>query len=245
MMKRRGTGAAPVVTAPTAPAGGSPLLHKVFSTKNVLLDDPALAQSAQALKIRKEVEPNINELVKETKWSFMEKGEFFYLHKHLNSFRLAKMRRHIEFCEAKSASELLTEMKKRIPISSIQALVQGAGSNDASPQAKKKKGSVRPQPGATADTFYFTIVTKTEGGQEERYDLHTSNRRSYVDWYDGLRFLIGNEPELPETLEELEVLKGIEMECRLIEEDSKGEQSLSLSTPAIPPLPTDFNFYYK
>jgi len=77
--------------------------------------------------IRKEVDASTKELIKETKviyylfgWyltlrqlSFMERGEFFYFNKHLNHFRLPKMRRYIEYCEAKSASELLTEVKKR------------------------------------------------------------------------------------------------------------------------------------
>jgi len=80
-----------------------------------------------------------------------------------------------------------------------------------------------------------------DGNEEETtIEIVMPNRKSFCDFYDGLRFLLGMDAVTNETKQEIEYLSDMLADVRLF--DFEEDQGFPLP-PKIPPLPA-VDFYY-
>jgi hypothetical protein len=76
-------------------------------------------------------------------------------------------------------------------------------------------------------------------------ELCASNRQDLVRWSDGLRLLLGQKMENPETLEDLRTFADVEIELRQLEHEGIEFPSPLEPPPPVPDPPASFDFAYQ
>jgi len=233
-------------------------LGRANTTKKITIISKNKDQFENDLEVLKKKEDNtqlINETiesvktetalsVKEQKIGILIEGDIVERFSKKNKptkivFRLAPNKKEIIFGEHISGVPLQkSQPLQTITLSQIKE-VQG-GLKSAS-QLNVKKAARPPEYDSRTIMIILNQPIIGDNNEEETsIEIVTANRKSFCDFYDGLRFLLGLDPVTNETKQEIEYLADVLVDIRLF--DFEEDQGFPLP-PKIPPLPA-LDFYY-
>jgi len=190
-------------------------------------------------KLKGEIKGEMTTLVKAQKLSFLEQGNWFKVYKpkgkeakssNYTYVRLANGNQDLIYGSGLSADGIPTDTQT-LKVSDVAEVTVGVNSSLFSKQKK-----LSPQDEEVA-SLSLSIVMKDQ--TKPSLDLVAQNRDDFVNWTDGLRVLLSDKFENPETLEELKTLVNLEVRIRLLELEGV---EISHDSPKIPPLPENYNF---
>jgi len=185
--------------------------------------------------LKAQIKAEFLDIVKQQKVSFLQQGNWFKVYKPKNKqppfmyFKLQENCQDMNWGFTQTGEQFPTEIQI-LKISDCTDVLTGANSPLFSKQKK-----ISPQDEEIAN-LTFSIMLNQAG---KSLDCIAINKDDFVNWTDGLRVILSDKVENPETLDDLKNLVNLEAGIRLIE---IAGAEIPMEAPKIPALPDNYNF---
>jgi len=185
--------------------------------------------------LRSQMRAELLDVVKQQKVTFLQQGNWFKVYKPKNKqppfmyFKLQENCQDLSWGFSQTSDQLPTEMQV-LKIADCTDVLTGANSPLFSKQKK-----ISPQDEEIAN-LTFSIMLNVAG---RSIDCVAVNKEDFVNWSDGLRVILSDKVENPETLEELKSFVNLEVAIKLLELEAV---EIPQEAPKVPVLPDNYNF---
>lgn len=191
------------------------------------------SQAKPIQELRKKLEPEMLDLIKQQRLNFLMNGSHFPLPKTRTNAkhmfcRLTANNKTLCYGDCDDTTDHSHEnLTNKLPVSEIKGLYTGTDC----PHAKDKKVKGLPH-------LMFSIIQE---GVEDTVNFTASSEDDFCMWTDGLNALIGSPMTSKLRNEHLEMLLNMEVKLRLL--DTEGIE-IPKDQPEIPPDPPNYDFAY-
>ncbi|XP_014681928.1 PREDICTED: engulfment and cell motility protein 1-like [Priapulus caudatus] len=195
------------------------------------------SQARPILELREQITPEIVELVRQQRLSFLAQGTLFSEYsgrgqRQKNKFwycRLSPNHKHFHYGDCdESARPSLEELDHKIAVVDVKQLVTG---RDCPIMKNKSKTTIM--------NLAFSIVL--DGPEPQYVNFVAPTDQIFNMWTDGVNALLGNQMTSQQTKEDLDILLNMEIKLRLL--DTEGI-TIPDQPPPVPSDPSNYDFAY-
>jgi len=192
-------------------------------------------QAKPIQELRKKIEPEMLDLIKQQRLNYLVNGTHFPLPKARSSAKYTFCRltaNHKTLCYGDcddTADHTHENLNNKLLVNDIKGLFTG---NDC-PHAKEKKGTK-----GLPTHLMFSII---QDGTEDTINFTAPTDDDFCMWIDGINALIGSPMTSKLKDQHLAILLNMEVKLRLL--DTEGLE-IPKEQPEIPPEPPNYDFAY-
>ncbi|XP_052815236.1 engulfment and cell motility protein 2-like isoform X2 [Mya arenaria] len=216
-----------------------PELKKIWDAERQRREE-SKAQAKPILELREMIKPEILELVRKHRLTYLEGGTRFHKYDNKGSrvknkyqyWRLSANHKAFFYgdCEDKD-TPALEQLPNKLAVHEIMEMVTGKNCAHVK-QARNKLDS----------NIAFSLVLEGSRPDEEKcFHFSANSEQEYMLWEDGINALLNNPMTSRQTKEDMDILLNMEIKLRLLETEGI---TIPKEPPPIPPLPENYNFAY-
>lgn len=195
-------------------------------------------QAPPIKELRRQLEPEIMELIQQQRMKFLEEGQRFKKGKAAREkfwyCRLSPNHKvfHWDDCATTDAIPLLDELTNKVSVVDIKSVVTGKDC----PHVKDKGGRKVPT------SLAFSLILESNIDQTNSLDFVAPDETVFSYWNDGINSLLRQRMTSEHAARDLDLLLNMEIKLRLL--DTEGV-TIPQQEPIIPPPPPNYNFCYQ
>ncbi|XP_060591544.1 engulfment and cell motility protein 2-like isoform X2 [Ruditapes philippinarum] len=215
-----------------------PELKKIWEAERQKKDE-SKAQAKPILELREIIKPEITELIRKHRLTYLEGGSRFpkfdnrgnRIKNRYQFWRLSPNHKAFHYGDCNEKEELsLEQLQNKVSVMEIKELVVGKN-------CLPVKNTKRMQP-----ELAFSIVLESSRADDEvAHHFLANNDQEYMIWTDGINALLNCKMTSQKTRQDMDVLLNMEVKLRLLETEGI---TIPKEPPPIPPMPANFNFAY-
>ena len=189
--------------------------------------DANIFKAKPVMELKERLLPEIQELIKTQRLNQMVKGENFLDPRkgRKNIFcRLTQNHKHLHYGEVEgNKNPSIEALEKKIQVNQMKELLLG---KDIVTKHKSK-----------TESHAFGIVFS--GGEDKRLELLATDERTFSVWIDGIKILLGQQPDSDLATSDMDTLLNMDMKIHLLAIENI---PIPDYPPVIPPNPPNLDF---
>ncbi|KAI6655930.1 Engulfment and cell motility protein 1 [Oopsacas minuta] len=188
--------------------------------------DANIFKAKPVMELRDRLQPQILDLIKRQRLNQLVKGESFSDPKRKKTIfcRLTQNHKFLHYGEVEGNKvPSIEELEKKIQVNQMKELLLG---KDIVFKSKNK-----------TESHALGIVFS--GGEDKRLELLATDERKFCVWIDGIRILLGQQPDSDLAISDMETLLNMDMKIHLLAIENI---PIPDYPPVIPPNPPNLDF---